>query len=164
MPIFTKENSLKIWKTHFQAIFLRENRRQGEGCERYLSGVLLNCLEHVKCFSGTSCESLERISAPEKQISIGRKPRNSSVAFSDFKKVKIAIFYSYFCFEGRFQAIFAKVHQKMDCKARKAFKDTLGVPLKCLYHRYDTLYSHRKHKSKIKDFLKKSDIEGKILY
>ena len=108
----------------------------------------------MKCFSGTSCESLERISAPEKQISIGWKPRSSAVAFSDFKKVKIAIFYSYFCFEGRFQAIFAKIHQKMDCKARKAFKDILGMPLKCSYHGYDTPYSHRKHKIEIKNFSK----------
>ena len=68
---------------------------QGEGCEGYLSEVLLDCLEHVKCFSGTSCESLERISAPEKQISIGWKPLSSSVAFSSFKKVKLAIFNSY---------------------------------------------------------------------
>ena len=123
--------------------------------------VLLDCLEHVKCFSGTSFECLERISAPEKQISIGWKPRGSLVAFSDFKKVKIAIFYSYFCFDGRFQAIFAKIHQKMDCKARKSFKDALGVPVKCLYHRHDTLYSHRKHKSKIKDFSKNLTLKAK---
>ena len=108
----------------------------------------------VKCSSGTSFESLERISAPENQISIGWRHLSSSVAFSSFKKVKIAIFYSYFCFEGRFQAIFAKIHQKMDCKARKAFKDTLGVPLKCLYHRHDTPYSDRKHKIEIKEFSK----------
>ena len=108
----------------------------------------------MKCSSGTSCESLERISAPEKQISIGWKPLSSSVAFSSFKQVRIGIFYSYFCFAGRFQVIFAKVHQKITCKDKKAFKDTLGVPLKCLYHRYDTPYSHRKHKSKIKDFSK----------
>ena len=46
----------------------------------------------VKCSSGTSFESLERISAPGKQILIGGKPLTSSVAFSSFKKVKIAIF------------------------------------------------------------------------
>ena len=108
----------------------------------------------VKCSSGTSFESLERISAPEEQIPIGWKPLSSSVAFSSFNKGKIAMFYSYFCFESRFQAIFAKIHQKMDCKARKTFKDTLGVPLKCSYHRYDTPYSHRKHKIEIKDFSK----------
>ena len=140
--------------SEFSAIFFSKNSHRGEGCERYLSEVSLYCLEHVKCSSGTSCESLERISAPEKHISIGWKPLSSSVVFSSFKKVRIAIFYSYFCFEGRFQAIFAKVHQKMDCKSKKVFKDTLGVPLKCLYHRYDTTYSHRKHKSKIKDFSK----------
>ena len=134
---------------------------QGEGCERYLSEVLLDCLEHVKCSSGTSFESLQRISAPEKQIPIGWKPLSSSLAFSSFKKVRIAIFYSYFCFEGRFQAIFAKIHQKMDCKARKAFKDTLGVPLKCSYHRYDTPYSHRKHKIEIKNFSKNLSLTAK---
>ena len=134
---------------------------QGEGCERYLSGVLLDCLEHVKCSSGTSCESLERISAPEKQISIGWKPLSNSVAFSSFKKVKIANFTHIFCFKVRFQAIFAKIHQKMDCKARKAFKDTLGVPLKCSYYRYDTHYSHRKHKIEIKNFSKNLSLTAK---
>ena len=140
---------------------LTRNRHQGEGFERYLSEVLVDCLEHVKCSSETSFESLERISAPEEQIPIGWKPLSSSVAFSSFNKGKIAMFYSYFCFEGKFQAIFAKIHQKMDCKARKAFKDTLGVPLKCLYHRYDTLYSHRKHKTKIKDFSKNRTLKAK---
>ena len=134
---------------------------QGEDCEQYLSEVLLDCLEHVKCSSGTSFESLERISAPEKQISIGWKPPSSFVDFSDFKKVKIAIFHSYFCFEGRCQAIFAKIHQKMDCKARKAFKDTLGVRLKCSYHGYDTPYSHRKHKIEIKNFSKNLSLTAK---
>ena len=90
----------------------------------------MDCLVRVKCSSGTSFESLERISAPEEQIPIGWKPLSSSVAFSSFNKGKIAMFYSYFCFKVGFQAIFAKIHQKMDCKARKAFKDTLGVPLK----------------------------------
>ena len=108
----------------------------------------------MKCSSGTSFESLERISAPEKQISIGWKPLSNSVAFSSFKKVKIANFTHIFCFKARFQAIFAKIHQKMDCKVRKTFKDTLGAPLKCSYHRYDTPYSHRKHKIEIKDFSK----------
>ena len=69
----------------------------------------------------------------------------------------------YFCFEGKFQAIFAKVHQKMDCKARKVFKDTPGVPLKFLYHRYDTPYSHRKNKSKIKDFSKNRTLKAKSI-
>ena len=140
---------------------LTKNRRQGEGFERYLSEVLLDCLEHVKCSSGTHFESLERISAPEQQIPIGWKPLSISVAFSSFNKGKIAMFYSYFCFEGRFQAIFAKIHQKMDCKARKVFKETLGMPLKYLYHRYDTPYSHRKHKSKIKDFSKNRTLKAK---
>ena len=124
----------------------------------------MDCLEHVKCSNGTSFESLERIAAPEEQIPIGWKPLSSSVAFSSFNKGKIAMFYSYFCFEGRFQAIFAKIHQKMDCKARKAFKDTLGVPLKCSYHGYDTPYSDKKHKIEIKNFSKKSVVDGKILY
>ena len=140
---------------------LTKNRHQGEGFERYLSEVLLDCLVHVKCSSGTSFESLERISAPEEQIPIGWKPLSSSVAFSSFNKGKIAMFYSYFCFEGRFQAIFAKIHQKMDCKARKAFKDTLGVPLKCSYYRYDTPYSHRKHKIEIKNFSKNLSLTAK---
>ena len=47
----------------------------------------------MKCSSGSSFEFLERIYAPEKQISIGWKPLSSSVAFlSCFKKIKIAIF------------------------------------------------------------------------
>ena len=121
----------------------------------------MDCLVRVKCSSMTSFESLERISAPEEQIPIGWKPLSSSVAFSSFNKGKIAMFYSNCCFKVGFQAIFAKIHQKMDCKARKAFKDTLGVPLKCLYHRYDTPYSHRKHKSKIKDFSKNRTLNEK---
>ena len=116
----------------------------------------------MQCFSGTSCESLERISAPEEQMPIGWKPLSSSIAFSSFNKGKIAMFHSYFCFEGRFQAIFAKIHQKMDCKARKAFKDTLGVHLKCSYHGYDTPYSHRNHKIEIKDFSK--NLSDKLIF
>ena len=115
----------------------------------------------VKCSSKTSFEFLERISAPEEKIPIGWKPLSSSVAFSSFNKGKIAMFYSYFCFEGRFQASFAKIHQKMDCKARKTFKDTLGVPLKCSYHRYVTPYSHRKHKIEIKNFSKNLSLKAK---
>ena len=140
---------------------LTKNRHQGEGFERYLSEDLLDCLVRVKCSSGTSFESLERISAPEEQIPIGWKPLSSSVAFSSFNKAKIAMFYSYCCFKVGFQAIFAKIHQKMDCKARKAFKDTLGLPLKCPYYRYDTPYSHRKHKIEIKNFSKNLSLTAK---
>ena len=131
---------------------------QGESCERYLSKVFLNCLEHVKCSSGTSCESLERISAPEKQISIGWKPLSSSVAFSSFKKVKLAIFNSYI---SALKAEFKRISPKLDCKVRKAFKDTLGVPWKSLNHRYDTPYNHRKHKNEIKDFSKNRTLKAK---
>ena len=60
-----------------------------------------------------------------------------------------------------FKRFSPKFTKKLDCKARKAFKDTLGVPLKCLYHRDDTLYSHRKHKSKIKDFSKNRTLKAK---
>ena len=82
-------------------------------------------------------------------------------SFFKLQEGKNSYFYSYFCFEGRFQAIFAKIHQKMDCKARKAFKDTLGVPLKCSYYRYDTPYSHRKHKIEIKNFSKNLSLTAK---
>ena len=90
MHIFSKENIIKM--IFSECFLLTKNMHQGEGCERYVSEVLLNCLEHVKCSSGTSFESLERISAPEKEISIGWKPLGSSVAFSSFKKVQKAIF------------------------------------------------------------------------
>ena len=93
---FSKFHSDKVIFKLFSLLFLTKNRHQGEGFERYLSEDLLDCLEHVKCSSGTYFEPLERISAPEKQISIGWKPLSSSVAFSSFKKVNIANFYSYF--------------------------------------------------------------------
>ena len=108
---FCKENS-EIIMSSFLGYFLTKNRHRWEHFQSYPSEVLLDCLARLICSSGTSFESLERISAPEKQISIGWKLLSSSVAFSGFKKVKIATFYSYFCFEGRFQAIFAKIHQK----------------------------------------------------
>ena len=97
MHIFSKENHSE--KLIFMLFSLLKICTREEDCERYLSEVSLDCLEHVKCSSGTSFECLERISTPEKQISIGWKPLSNSVAFSSFKKVKIANFTHIFCFK-----------------------------------------------------------------
>ena len=75
----------------------------------------------------------------EKHMSIGWGYLSSSVAFLSFKKAKIHVFCLYFCVQRQIQAIFLQYSpKKMNCKVRKAFKDTLGVGFKRLYHRYAT--------------------------
>ena len=86
-------------------------------------------------------------------MSIGWRSPSSSVAFSSFEKAKIAVFAYISAFEAKFQAIIAKIHPEMNCKAWKSAKDAPRVTWNSICHRYTTPYIHRTRKSKMKDFL-----------